>query len=172
MKVVTARESFLADYEVLEHMQSIKEAQNWTFDAGEGKKRNRGTDAGLELEAITRDVLAYFTATNAFTDKNAVTELAHFLNQYELVKVEKLQILNSLPRSMVHLYALVEECGLRFDETVCDSIIQKINLLFPLPEVEEEEEEEEEEQEEQEEDGNDADAEHEDGAADVEMDES
>ena len=63
-----------------------------------------------------------------------------FLNQFELMKVEKLQIVNSLPRSLVVLYALVEECEDRFGEETSESIIEKINELFPIQEEEEEEE--------------------------------
>ena len=55
-----------------------------------------------------------------------------FLNTLDLVKVEKLQIVNSLPRSMVHLYALIDECDQRFDEDTCESILKKIQELFPI----------------------------------------
>ena len=40
------------------------------------------------------------------------------------------------------LYALVEECEDRFGEETSESIIEKINELFPIQEEEEEEEEE------------------------------
>ena len=38
------------------------------------------------------------------------------------------------------LYALVEECEDRFGEETSESIIEKINELFPIQEEEEEEE--------------------------------
>jgi hypothetical protein len=150
MKILNERESFLSNYEVAEHLKDIKKKYNWTFtqqdEEEQGRKRynKRFTACGLDLEVITRDILAYVANNpNASIDSSTnFTELAKFLNQFDLMKVEKLQIINSLPRSMVHLYALVEECDQRFDEDSCESIIGKINELFPVEEEEGEEEEE------------------------------
>lgn len=150
MKILNERESFLSNYEVSEHLKDIKKKYNWTFSAQDEednrkKYTKRFTACGLGLEVITRDILAYVTnnPNSSIDTPEKFTALATFLNQFDLMKVEKLQIINSLPRSMVHLYALVEECDLRFDEETCESIIRKINELFPVEEEEEEEEGEE-----------------------------
>lgn len=152
MKVLNEREAFLLDYEVLQHLTGIKEKFNWSFtpedDAKLKHKKKRFTDAGLGLEVITRDILLYLSknAAGSITSETSFGELMTFLNNFDLMKAEKLQIVNSLPRSMVHLYGLVEECDQRLDEDTCQSIIDKIDELFPLPEEDAEEEEQEEEQ--------------------------
>lgn len=143
MKILKARAAFLLDYEVLAHLKSLQETYNWSFNSLEDKnfqKKKRFTGAGLGLEVVTRDILLYLgkSASGQISSNNTVVELMNFLNTFELMKIEKLQILNSLPRSMVHLYGLVEECDQRFDEATCESIIEKINELVPLPEVEDE----------------------------------
>lgn len=149
MKVVNERNAFLLDYEVLDHLQHLKKKYNWTFtpeeDAQNNGKKKRFTAAGLGLEVVTRDVTLCLSKSPAggIPDAEVFKQLMVFLNQFELVKVEKLQIVNSLPRLMVHLYALVEECDLRFDEDTCERILAKINELVPAPEGDDEEMEEE-----------------------------
>ncbi|ODV78751.1 uncharacterized protein CANTADRAFT_91042 [Suhomyces tanzawaensis NRRL Y-17324] len=153
MKILNERDSFLSNYEVGEFMKDIKKKYNWTFTAEDDeaqandkrKFKKRFTACGLELEVITRDVLSYLSnsASSAIDTQQNFQKLMEFLNGFELMKIEKLQIVNALPRSMVHLYALVEECDLRFDEERCELIIAKINELFPVEEEEEEEEQEE-----------------------------
>ncbi|CUM55647.1 unnamed protein product [Debaryomyces tyrocola] len=148
MKILEERDKFLCNFEVAEHLNSIKSKYNWTFKEEENdKKKNkkRFTACGLNLEEITRDLSSYLenNSSSMITTQDAFKELMIHLNCLELMKVEKLQIVNSLPRSMVHLYALVEECDQRFNEETCEGIINKINDLFPIEEQEEEEEEEE-----------------------------
>lgn len=155
MKILEERDKFLCNFEVAEHLNGLKSKYNWTFNEEENdKKKNkkRFTACGLNLEVITRDLSSYLgnNSSSAITSAESLQELMIHLNGLELMKVEKLQIVNSLPRSMVHLYALIEECDQRFNETVCEGIIDKINALFPI-----EEEEEEAEGEEGEEDGTD-----------------
>jgi hypothetical protein len=149
MKILEERDKFLCNFEVAEHLNSIKSKYNWTFKEEENdKKKNkkRFTACGLNLEEITRDLSSYLenNSSSMITTQEAFKELMIHLNCLDLMKVEKLQIVNSLPRSMVHLYALVEECDQRFNEETCEGIINKINHLFPIEEQEEEEEEEEE----------------------------
>lgn len=53
-------------------------------------------------------------------------DLMNKLNNFELYKIEKLQIVNQLPTNMVHLFAIVEECDSRFTE---DQINEMIELV-------------------------------------------
>lgn len=150
MKIVNQRVAFLLDYEVLQHLRELKDQYNWTFtvqDDAKGKaKKKRSTSAGPGLEVVTRDVTLYLEKNGAGTipSQENFVELMTFLNTLDLMKVEKLQIVNSLPRSMVHLYGLVEECDQRFSEDVCELILAKINDLMPVEQEEQEEEPEEE----------------------------
>lgn len=61
------------------------------------------------------------------------------LSQYKLEKVEKLQIINSAPYSLVNLYSIVEECDQRFSEQEIEDILQIVQTHFPQQEVDEEE---------------------------------
>lgn len=148
MKILNEREAFLLDFEVLQHLKDYKEKYNWLFSAEDDAKfkgrKKRFTGAGLGLEVMTRDVLLYTELRSAatITSKLVLLELMTYLNTLDLMKIEKLQIVNSLPRSMVHLYGLVEECDQRFDEATCEALLEKVNELVPLPEEEEAEEEE------------------------------
>lgn len=144
MKVLSERDSFLLDYEVLQHLNGIKEEHNWTFSAEEDAKRKhkkKRFSGVLDLEVITRDILLYLGKSPAgqVTSPAHFGQLMEFLNTLDLMKAEKLQIVNSLPKSMVHLYGLVEECDQRFDEETSQGIIDKIDSLFPLPNEDEEE---------------------------------
>lgn len=146
MKILNERDSFLSNYEVDQHLKDVKRKYNWTFqpedeaaqDYNKKKFTKRFTACGLDLEVITRDTLAYLSNSPiaVIDTREKFKLLMEFLNGFELMKVEKLQIVNSLPRSMVHLYALVEECDLRFSTEVCESFIGKINELFPVEEEE------------------------------------
>ncbi|EGW31124.1 uncharacterized protein SPAPADRAFT_52295 [Spathaspora passalidarum NRRL Y-27907] len=163
MQILKERDCFLSNYEVAEHLKGLKKKYNWTFSEQDekesdkpDKKNKRFTACGINLEVITKDVLSYIdhSASSAITTADHFKQLVKYLNQFELMKVEKLQIVNSLPRSMVTLYALVEECDQRFNEETCQGILDKINELFPLAEEEEEQAEEEEEEVEEAEEAN------------------
>lgn len=153
MKILAERSAFLLDFEILQHLEELKEKYNWSFtpedDAKQKGRKKRFTAAGLGLEVATRDIILYLSknAASKYPNAESFTALMTFLNQFELMKVEKLQIVNSLPRSMVHLYGLVEECDQRFDEDACESILAKINELVPLDEAENAEDSDEAEQE-------------------------
>ncbi|KAK6199974.1 putative DNA-directed RNA polymerase III subunit [Scheffersomyces amazonensis] len=168
MKILEERQSFLSNYEVEQHLKDIKRKYNWTFNEKDEeelqkdkrKNKKRFDACGVNLEVITRDVLAYLRngPPSIIDTTSNFKELGIFLNQFELMKVEKLQIINTLPRSMVILYSLVEECDQRFSEEICESIIEKIDQLFPLEETEEAEDQDQEEAEdEDQEDGQDDD---------------
>ncbi|KAI5960033.1 hypothetical protein KGF57_001977 [Candida theae] len=106
-------------------------------------QKNRFTACGINLEVVTRDVLRFMEKNAEITqvDTDNFKQLMSFLNQFELMKVEKLQIVNCLPRSLVVLYLLIEECEERFSVDVCEGIVGRINELFPV-EAEEEDGEE------------------------------
>ncbi|KAI5956347.1 hypothetical protein KGF54_000822 [Candida jiufengensis] len=162
MQILKERDAFLSNFEVSEHLKQIKHKYNWTFSEQDEielqqqqqhKKKNRFVECGLNLETITKEVLLFITNTNEnllnpITKEN-FKQLMEFLNTFELMKIEKLQIMNQLPRSLVVLYLLVEDCEERFDEEKCLEIIAKIDELFPVEQDEEQEEAEEEDEDEE-----------------------
>lgn len=155
MKILNERDCFLSNYEVSEHLKDMKRKYNWSFTPEDDQDlksskgfKKRFTACGLQLESLTRDILSYFSHTDTAdidTTEN-FTELVLFLNKFELMKAEKLQIVNLLPRSLVHLHTIVDECDQRFDELQCEEIINKIAELFPKPDDDEMEEDQEEPQ--------------------------
>ncbi|RCK64930.1 DNA-directed RNA polymerase III subunit RPC9 [Candida viswanathii] len=159
MKILTERDAFLSNYEVQQHLESMKNKYHWTFSPGDNAKdaklakrkdKKHYTACGINLEVVTRDVLACLdnSESGVIETLDQFKELMGFLNGLELMKIEKLQIVNSLPRSLVVLYAIVEECEERFGEEVSEGIIGKINELFPIEQEEEGEGEEDAEMEE------------------------
>lgn len=154
MQILNEREFFLSNYEVLRHLEEMKLKYNWTEDKGGNdnrKKKKRFTGGGIELEVITNQVSEYLknnSCSEIKTDEDLV-KIMTFLNGFDLVKVEKLQIVNCLPRTMVHLYSLIEECDQRFDQESCEKILSKIEELFPSREAHDAQEEDEEEKEEE-----------------------
>lgn len=158
MQIIKERDSFLSNFEVYDHLKHIKQKYSWTFSPEEElalqqdqqqdnyhkkhhqKQKNRFTACGLDLEVATRDVLQFMENNAEITqvDVDNFKQLMSFLNQFELMKVEKLQIVNALPRSLVVLYLLVEDCEERFSVEICEDIVGKINELFPLEEGDQE----------------------------------
>lgn len=148
MKVLNERDLFLSDFEVYDRLKTLR--KSWevppsAFPEKPAKKKNHG---GLDLEIITSDIVTYLDrrACGDIT-VDSFKQLMVFLNTLDLVKVEKLQIVNSLPRSMVHLYSLIDECDQRFEESICIGILEKIEHLFPRKDEEQGEEEQEEQEE-------------------------
>ncbi|KAI5964216.1 uncharacterized protein KGF55_002158 [Candida pseudojiufengensis] len=160
MQILKEREAFLSNFEVAEHLNAIKQKYNWTFtqqdeleqnqqnqqQQQQTKRKNRFTECGINLEIITKDILQFIQNSNSNLINEPTIEnfkkMMEFLNQFELMKVEKLQIMNQLPRSLVVLYLLIEDCEERFNEEQSQGIIDKIQELFPIEQTYEEDEEE------------------------------
>ncbi|GCE98579.1 hypothetical protein ZYGM_004465 [Zygosaccharomyces mellis] len=147
MKVIEARDSFLSDYEVLQFLAKLERQHHWDEESTLVNQKNQRKKIKThrpynhpELQAITRDTIAYLLS-NKGADQEEDTpttspisrlndkrfcELVRSLNQYSLFKAEKLQIVNQLPQSMVHLYSIVEECDSRFTQEQMDTMISNI----------------------------------------------
>lgn len=139
MKVEVAREKLLSNYEVLEHLEAIKKENNWKPSADNRKLKK---SFNPDLEIITRDILSYLSKSTANSQSvESITGCMRDLNKFELEKIEKLQIINSTPYSLVNLYSIVEECDQRFNEVQCQEILDIILEHFPQPEDVEMEEE-------------------------------
>lgn len=145
MKILAARDLFLSNYEVKLHLEDLKKKYNWTFTADDDKKmrdrhRKRFTAGGINLEVVTRDTLGYFhkTPTDNYQLFDQFKELMEYLNTLDLVKAEKLQVVNQLPRQLVQLYPVVDEYNERFGEDQAQAICDKINDIVPEPEADQE----------------------------------
>ncbi|VEU22996.1 DEKNAAC104015 [Brettanomyces naardenensis] len=139
MKVEVARDKLLSNYEVYEHLVEIQKENSWSYsipDDGkkEGKRRKkRKVDTLIDLEIITKDLSRYLVQNSQSNDTKVekIVNLMLGLNMYKLERIEKLQILNLLPRSLVLLYAIIEDCDQRFTEEQCEDLLSLVSDNFP-----------------------------------------
>ncbi|CAB4254913.1 similar to Saccharomyces cerevisiae YJL011C RPC17 RNA polymerase III subunit C17 [Maudiozyma barnettii] len=154
MKVLERRDAFLSDYEVLQFLTKLEYQHGWDDDTQAQLQQNRRKKIktkrpynNITLQRIARDTISYLRVNKSYvpqededeTTKNEnmispihklndaqFSELMVTLNKFELFKIEKLQIVNQMPRNLVHLYSIIEECDSRFTE---DQITEIIGII-------------------------------------------
>lgn len=147
MKVLETRDAFLSDYEVLQFLSKLERQHHWDEESTLTHQKNQAKKIKTHrpynhpgLQAITRDTIAYLKSNKSADEEQDTPttspisrlndekfcNLVRTLNQYSLFKAEKLQIVNQLPQSMVHLYSIVEECDSRFTQEQMDTLISSI----------------------------------------------
>ncbi|TID18612.1 hypothetical protein CANINC_003862 [Pichia inconspicua] len=136
MKLIEEREKLMSNFEVYQHICDVQRENMWAFTiaATEKPKKSRFNPQLLDLEIITRDLGHYLTKAdqgNHVKTENFVG-LMIYLNSLELEVIEKLMIMNLLPRSLVNLYAIIEECEERFATEVCEDILLNVARYFPV----------------------------------------
>lgn len=144
MKIIQQRDKLLSNFEVYQHIVDVQKENSWGFTIPkvEKKRKQKFDPRLLDLEIITRDLSQYLVKMdqgNEVKTENFVN-LMLVLNTFELEVIEKLMIMNSLPRSLVNLYAIIEECEGRFSQDQCEDMLQNVERYFPAPVNEEEEE--------------------------------
>lgn len=148
MKIIQQRDKLLSNFEVYEHLCSVQSENNWAFTIPQSKTKNKRkfNPQLLDLEIITRDLSQYLTKMNhnneSEINRKKLIDLMIELNNFELEVIEKLMIINSLPRSLVNLYAIIEECEDRFDQNQCEFILECVAKHFPPPEIEDQQSDE------------------------------
>jgi len=134
------REKLLSNFEVNQHLVEIQQQNNWLQDS----KKKKAWNPSLEL--VTKDVTSYLEKSPvAIQNVENIVQAMKDLSKFSLEKIEKLQIKNSAPYSLVNLYAIVEECDQRFNEQEIEEILGIVQTHFPQQEEEGEFEAEEEE---------------------------
>lgn len=144
MKVLELRSAFFSDYETLQFLSKLQRQHHWDDESQEIAKGKRMKSHRPynhpELQAITADTIAYLSADKGLPQEEGTvtrsplcslnderfTELVRGLNQFDLFQAEKLQIVNQLPSTLVHLYAVVEECDSRFTEDQQQQLLELI----------------------------------------------
>lgn len=154
MKVIEKRDAFMSDYEVLQFLTKLENQHNWDDESLAQHQVNRRKKIKTKrpynlpaLQNITRDTISYLKLNKNYVSQddddeetkktNMSSPISKFndetfskflmkLNEFELLKAEKLQIMNQLPRNMVHLYSIVEECDSRFNEDQISQIIATV----------------------------------------------
>ncbi|KAF8922168.1 HRDC-like protein [Mucidula mucida] len=129
MEVVNAQSALLSNYEVLsllreleaDHLSRTKtavrikkeeEAAGVVSNIIPGEKHPSNVEIIQNLRTVEVEAIKYLSAdyqvVHLQTDES-VSKLVKTLSGYDLTKAEKLQIVNLAPKSLVELYAIVEE---------------------------------------------------------------
>lgn len=148
MKILEARDAFFSDYETLQFLSKLERQHHWDDDTIQDRRDKKKMKThrpynNPELQAITRDTITYLSTDKGVAQEEEepsgddnkkkspisslndqkFSELVTELNEFDLFKAEILQIVNQLPTTMVHLYAVVEECDTRFTETQIEKML-------------------------------------------------
>lgn len=123
MEVIKGNEKMLSNYEVLKILKDVKE-------------RTKQTKSNKNLATITYETINYLEGLRNYDelkDENIIDYLEE-MKKFNLTKLEKLQILNQHPNSMVELQILIEENEERFSEQAMDTILEIVQKTLPLKE--------------------------------------
>ncbi|CCH45831.1 DNA-directed RNA polymerase III subunit [Wickerhamomyces ciferrii] len=132
------REKLLSNFEVNQHLIEIQSKNQWLNNNNTNKKKRAFNP---NLEEVTKQTTFYFENIGPVPQQNIenITQMMKDLSKFKLEKIEKLQIINSAPQSLVTLYAVIEECDQRFNEQEIEEILQIIQTHFPQQAEDEEE---------------------------------
>jgi len=123
MKVLEPCEAMLSNYEVLAHVQSVK--QRYKDEINE-----RGPAAAMKsgnFETVMKELLDYLTTTPATSETEETTlQLVEQLAKFQLEKIEVLMVLNHLPKNETELDVLVEELESRLSD---DKVAQALEII-------------------------------------------
>ncbi|KAK9455153.1 RPC17 RNA polymerase-like protein III subunit C17 [Dipodascopsis uninucleata] len=129
MKIETARDKLLSNYEVIQYINSIKKKKK------QNASRRKSVMKTENLETILLELQGYLKGTPA--ERQTEAEIRAFIKElsvYELEKAEKLQLINLAPVSMVALHSVIEECDQRFSEEEREHMLTLVNTYLH-PEV-------------------------------------
>lgn len=132
MEIVNSNSSQLSNYEVLKHLQQLKD--------GRKKDKRQG-----QLATITYETLRYLenTPCNQQTPET-ITACLKALERFNLSKNEKLMIINLPPTTALEIQLMIEESEERLTEEQVNEILQIVAQHFPHIQKAEEKEEPEE----------------------------
>ncbi|KAK9888114.1 hypothetical protein WA026_000387 [Henosepilachna vigintioctopunctata] len=117
MEIVNSKCATLCNYEVMEHLQSVRD----------GKNRNKG-----QLATITYETLRYLENTPCKEQNStAIANCLKDLEPYNLNKMEKLMLINTTPTTPLEIQLMVEESEERLSEEDVEKILQTLIKHFP-----------------------------------------
>lgn len=141
MKIEEVRSASLSDYEVFKHL--VEEITTKDSSAQHQKK----VKLPYEYKKVVTGVISYLSKnkTSSYDDStnwNPITmpeyddtrfvEILSNLNEKtngKLYKWEKLQLVNTTPKSMVEIFAIVEECDSRLTEEEIEAMLEIFTSL-------------------------------------------
>ncbi|KAK6507351.1 hypothetical protein TWF481_005788 [Arthrobotrys musiformis] len=125
MKVLEPCEAMLSNYEVLTHIQEVKQRyRDQVAEQGPAAAMKPGN-----LETVMKEIIDYLSTTAATAQTpdattKLVEELAKLPLQFE--KIEVLMMLNHLPKNETELDVLIEELESRLSE---EQISEVLNII-------------------------------------------
>ncbi|KAJ8921327.1 hypothetical protein NQ315_002941 [Exocentrus adspersus] len=117
MEVVSSNRATLSNYEVLKHLQKIKDS----------KKKHKG-----QLATITYETIRYLenTPCKDQTSEN-IQQCLKELAPFNLNKTEKLMIINSPPTTALEIQLMIEESEERLTEEQVGQVLEIVMKYFP-----------------------------------------
>ncbi|XBW37205.1 hypothetical protein QEN19_002785 [Hanseniaspora menglaensis] len=137
MKIEEVRSASLADYEVFQHL-----VQEITTKDSSDRGQNKKIRLPYDYKKISSGVISYLSKNktsssddssnwNPITmpeyDDTKFVDILTTLNEKtngKLYKWEKLQLINTSPKSMVEIFTIVEECDNRLEESEIEAILE------------------------------------------------
>lgn len=159
MRIIQSRDAFFSDYEALQYLTKLQRRNKWDdeslkqFQQQQKNKHNRNVRRPYNnptLQSIVGDSISYLTISKTVATEEeqeskierkspitkmndeTFTDFMNKLNDFDLFKIEKLQIVNQLPTNMVYLFAIVEECDSRFTEEQIEQLLDIISRYANL----------------------------------------
>lgn len=126
----------------------LKEKEQKYLSKKQSSKKNKPAN----IPFIISDSLKHLESTSCtHQNEDIIKNFLSKCSQFELTRVEKLQLLNQRPTNAVELQLLIESSEERFTLEQMDEILDFINQTLPLPQTDQEENKQEEEEEKQQE---------------------
>ena len=127
MEVIEGKEKMLSNYEVLTILKEVKEST-----------KNDKSTTNKNLATIAYETINYLEGLQHYNDlkyENVLDYLGE-MKKFNLTKLERLQILNQRPTSMVELQILIEENEERFSEEAMEIMLDIVRKTLPIKEDE------------------------------------
>lgn len=119
---VNANAGFLSNYEVMKHLQMIKDNTH--------KQQIRGGS----LATVTYETLRYLKGTTDSKKQTApgIKKYLDLLKEFKLTKSEKLMMVNIPPKTELEIQLIVQESEERLSEEDVQKILNITKQCFPL----------------------------------------
>ena len=126
MEILNKNSAFLSNYEVFKLLKETKEKEDSKY------KANKNQPVDKHLPTIVYESLKYLENSSCVQQtKQIIEEFYAKCKQYNLTKVEILQLLNQRPASAVELQLIIEDSEERFTIEQMDDLLDLINNCLP-----------------------------------------
>ncbi|XP_023218100.1 DNA-directed RNA polymerase III subunit RPC9-like [Centruroides sculpturatus] len=118
MEVIKERSAILSNYEVYSLLKKLQEKRHMKHQKN--------------LATITYETIQYLEQTSCtHQNEEVIGEFLKALQPFNLTKVEKLQLLNHRPATLVEIQLLIEESEERLTEEQMQEILEVVARFLP-----------------------------------------